>query len=331
MQAFDFTGCVHIMETNRANGGRARAAVLSADERKAVAKKAAEARWGRKATHKGSFIEDLGIDADCYVLDDEQGTAVVSMSGMSRMLGYVNDRAKSIARLLDRESVRAHLSANSLEKINNPLKFQYVDRAAKRPPFTAKGYDATVIIDVCNAVIAAGKCDPSIKSEQIASASVIIGACAKTGIRELIYKIAGYSSTKAQVIAAFRQFVQEETSKWAKEFPDELYSQWQRIYEIPVPEKGRNWEHRHLTIKQIYYPLAHSNGVLLSLLRQAKGDQRSKKLHQFLNEVGKDALRAHIWKVVGIAAGSRNREEYERAFAYAFGGQLPLEFESILE
>lgn len=307
---------------------------MSEAERIAAARKAAEARWGRKSTHKGSFLEEFGIDADCYVLDDELGTAVVTQSGLARILGFQGQRAGFLlSRFLQKQSVVECLGNIALEKIQNPFKFQYIGRGnggQNQPPFYAFGYDATVIIDICNAILAASAFDASIKKNLVASAGVIVGACAKEGIRDLIYKLAGYNSTKAQVIAAFRQFVQEEASKWAREFPDDLYSEWQRIYQIPAPIKGRHWEHRHLTVRHIYFPLARSKGVLLDLLREAKGDQRNKKLHQFLNEVGKDALRSQIWKVVGIAMGSRTRADYERSIANAFGGQLPLEFERIL-
>lgn len=312
---------------NTSAGGKARAEKLSKEERTEIAKKGALTRWGFKSHHKGSFSEDFGIDADCYVLDDELGTAVLTQRGTSKILGFSNDNGKSFTRLVNRESVKKLIAAKTLEKLENPLKFQYVCTAANTPNFVASGYDATVIIDVCNAVIKASRQDNGIAQETVANAAIIIGACAKLGIRELIYKLAGYNSTKAQVVAAFRQFVSEEASKWAKEFPDDLYEEWQRIYQIPVPERGKNWEHRHLTLRHIYTPLAKSNGRLLDLLREAKGEQRSKKLHQFLSEVGKDSLRAHIWKVVGIASGSRSKEDYERSIARAFGGQLPLDLE----
>jgi hypothetical protein len=323
------------MTTNRFKSGIARAAALTPEERHRAAKKAAEARWGRKATHKGSFLVELGVDADCYVLDDELGTAVVTQNGLARILGFRGARAgATLSRFLQKKSMLDHLGVDALEKINNPFKFQYINRGVdntENPLFSAFGYDATVIVDICNAIVSASTTDNLIRKQQVACASVILGACAKLGIRELIYKLAGYNSTKAQVIAAFRQYVMEEASKWAKEFPDELYAQWQRIYKIPAPVRGRNWEHRHLTVKYIYYPLARSNGILLQLLREAKGDQKSKRLHQFLDQIGKDALRAQIWKVVGIASGCETIEQYEKMTAKAFGGQLPLEFQAILE
>ena len=71
----------------KAKGGLARAAALSGDDRREIAKKAAVARWGLKATHKGNFKDDFGIDVDCYVLNDEQKTAVISQRGMGEAIG----------------------------------------------------------------------------------------------------------------------------------------------------------------------------------------------------------------------------------------------------
>ena len=65
-----------LFETGRARGGKARAAILSPETRQKIAKKAALARWGAKATHRGSFKDDFEIDVECYVLDDESKSAV---------------------------------------------------------------------------------------------------------------------------------------------------------------------------------------------------------------------------------------------------------------
>ena len=66
----------------KAKGGYARAAALSKSEKISIARKAAMARWAAskplRATHRGNFKEDFGIDVDCFVLDDEQKTAVIS-------------------------------------------------------------------------------------------------------------------------------------------------------------------------------------------------------------------------------------------------------------
>ena len=72
-------------------GGLARAETLSPEKTREIARRAAIARWGekrKKATHKGSFKNDFGIDVECYVLDDNQKTAVISKGGMNEVLGF---------------------------------------------------------------------------------------------------------------------------------------------------------------------------------------------------------------------------------------------------
>src|SRR6185436_18343053 len=68
-------------------GGRARAKKLSAEERKAIARNAADARWGKdlpKATHEGTLI--IGeMEIPCAVLED--GTRVLTQSGVMVALG----------------------------------------------------------------------------------------------------------------------------------------------------------------------------------------------------------------------------------------------------
>ena len=70
----------------RAAGGRAVAKNMTDEQRAARAKKGATARWGLKATHKGNFLDAIGIDIDCYVLNDAQKTAVISQRGMASAL-----------------------------------------------------------------------------------------------------------------------------------------------------------------------------------------------------------------------------------------------------
>ena len=87
-----------------AKGGLARAAALSEGERREIARKAAAARWGVRATHKGNFKDELGIDVDCYVLDDAQKTAVISQSGMARVLGLA-PRGNAFPRFLSSQGM----------------------------------------------------------------------------------------------------------------------------------------------------------------------------------------------------------------------------------
>jgi hypothetical protein len=80
-------------------GGARRAELLPANRRAEIARKAAAARWGVKASHRGNFQEQLGIDVECYVLEDDNKTAVISQTGMARALGLSSrGNALSISR-----------------------------------------------------------------------------------------------------------------------------------------------------------------------------------------------------------------------------------------
>jgi hypothetical protein len=82
----------------------------------------------------------------------------------------------------------------------------------------------------------------------IEQARIITSASAKNGIRQLVYALAGYNPTAEEVIAAFKLYVREEARDYEKEFPDQLYAEWYRLYKLPKPQKNKPWKFKHLTI-----------------------------------------------------------------------------------
>ena len=138
-------------------GGRARKDALSAEQRAEIAKKAAEARWsGRpiRATHKGNFQEKFGINVDCYVLDDQQKTAVISQSGMGKALG-LSPRGNAFPRFLESKAMSESAGAELRQKLSQPLKIQWGVGGAEQPPAVVNGFDVTLLIDVCHAILEA--------------------------------------------------------------------------------------------------------------------------------------------------------------------------------
>lgn len=281
------------------------------------------------ATHKGTFKEEFGIDVDCYVLDDDNKTAVISKSGMASALG-LSVRSNALARFASSKSIAPYLSAGVIKKLGNPLIFQwhYVS-APTPPPAEVHGYDVTLLIDICKATISA-EADGKLQSNQLhvaKNAHVIVGASAKAGIKGLVYALSGYDTTRQEVITAFKMYVQQEAREYSKEFPEELYESWYRLYEIPVPARGKPWDFKHLTIKHIYAPLAKSNGKILELTRilKAQDGDKKKKLFQFLNELGARALRIQLGRVLEMAESSESVVEYEKKIVKRFGGQQELD------
>lgn len=312
----------------RAKGGKARAEVLSMEKRREIAKSGAVARWGIKATHRGSFREDFGIDVDCYVLNDEQRTAVISQRGMGEALG-LGRYGSRLPKFVKGAVIAAYVGRELEEKLEKPLIFQGPATGANIPTTPViHGYDVTILIDVCKAIIKAQD-DGKLLARQAhiaKQAHIILNASAKAGIKGLVYALAGYDATREEIVAAFKFFVREEAREYEKEFPNQLYDEWYRLYELPRPDRNKPWKFKHLTVDQVYWPLAKSNGKILELTQaqRSRSNERYKKLHQFLSEIGVKALRQHLGQLLGLARISKDKDEYEGFFRRLFGDQLEL-------
>ncbi|HKF52553.1 MAG TPA: P63C domain-containing protein [Candidatus Acidoferrales bacterium] len=317
-----------------AKGGEARAQKLSAERRSEIARTAIQARWIKagktpmpRATHKGNFKDEFGIDVDCYVLDDTNKTAVISQRGMGEAIGFTKGGSR-FPTFIKGERIAGYLGRELREKLEQPLIFQGQPLGANIAPQPIYGYDVTILIDVCKAILAA-EADGKLTTRQARMAQqahVIVNASAKAGIKGLVYALAGYDVTKEEVIAAFKMYVREEAREYEKEFPDQLYQEWYRLYQLPKPERNKPWKFMHLTVDQVYRPLAKSGGRILELTRtQRESTQaRWKRLHQFLSEIGVKALRTHLGQLLGIARVSKSKDDYERYFEELFGEQRSL-------
>jgi hypothetical protein len=309
-------------------GGARRAEVLPPERRSEIAQRAAEKRWGKviKASHTGNFLSDFGVDVDCYVLDDATKTPVISQRGMGQAIGF-SRRGSRLSVFVNSKNMEPYIGRELREKIENPVIFQPPGAAAASPVTSrAFGYDAAILIDLCNAILVAkadGKLLGGRYDKMIEQAQIIVGASAKNGIRQLVYALAGYNPTAEEVIAAFKLYVQEEAREYEKEFPDQLYAEWYRLYQLPKPQKNKPWKFKHLTVEHVYEPLAKSNGKVYQLTQalRAASKERWKRLHQFLSEVGVKALRTQLGQTLGIAQVSETAEQYEANIRRVFKGQ----------
>lgn len=321
--------------TGKAKGAKVLAEMMTAQERTERAQKAAIARWGAKtltATHRGNFQEEFGFDIECYVLDDQNKTAVINQRGMGAALGFSSQSGGRLPAFLSGKSISPYIGLELRQKLENPIVFQGISPVSGGPSsLKLHGFDVTLLIDICKAIVAAesdGNLHPS--QRRIASqAHIILTASAKAGIKGLVYALSGYDATRDEIIRAFKLYVREEAREYEKEFPSQLYDQWYRLYGLERPERNHPWKFKHLTVSQIYAPLARSNGRIHDLMvsKRADSGSRSKKLHQFLAEVGVKALRTHLGQLLGIAQISENRQQYEKFVNQVFGEQIEMDFD----
>src|ERR1019366_5267357 len=144
-----------------ARGGRARAEKLTAQERKDIARHAAQERWQRdlpQATH-GSPDHPLRIgelEIPCYVLGD--GRRVLHQRGMVNALGMSRGSSGStggdrLAKFTAGDRLKPYVSKELIAVTENPIRFRTPTNQL------AYGYEATVLADICEAVLAARKAE----------------------------------------------------------------------------------------------------------------------------------------------------------------------------
>jgi hypothetical protein len=273
-----------------------------------------------KATHSG-ILEIGEIKIQCYVLEDR--TRVISQGGMGKALG--KSRGRDLAVFLTRKGLKPFISKQLLDDIKKPRLFI--------PPHGGKpgyAYKATVLADICEAVLkcrAEGKLKAQLK--HIATqCEILVRAFMKVGIIALVDDATEFSKLKSEYRQLFKEFIRDEAGKWEKQFPDDIYDIFYKIYELPRSENKNKHPlfFANLTRKYIYEPLAGSNGGLLKMLDEKNpilisnsGKKKRKfKFHQFLEKIGINTLQQHMWQLIGIGKASSNKNSFNRNFNRTF-------------
>ncbi len=268
-----------------------------------------------------------GIPIDCYVLEDE--TRVLSQRGMFKGLGVKrggprNDNEPSntgaeIPRFASQKWLKPFIDSDLELALKSPIFFQ--------PPtgHMGYGYPATVLVDVCDAILEAEKNGATGKPQSgiVENAFSLIRGLAKVGIIALVDEATGYQEMRAKNALAdiLESFLSDYRQKWVKTFPDEFYKQ---IYRL----RGWNWDgsaQRPGTIGSwtnnfVYDRLAPT---LTDELRHKNptnsNGERLSKHHQWFNpEYGHPLLKEHISGVIALMRASSTWDGFKRSLDRAY-------------
>jgi len=306
----------------RAIGGHARMEKLSGKERAMQAKRAAAARWSgtiKQATH-GSDDHPLkigDIELPCYVLED--GTRVLSQRGMIGGLGMSSGSAREggadrLASFLQGKAISPFVSSDLMALIDNPIKFRHP--GGGNPAY---GYPATILADVCDAVLAARKSGALQKQqEHIAEqCEILVRGFARVGIIALVDEATGYQADRARDALAkiLENFIAKELQPWVQTFPVDYYREIFRLRGLPFPTDTvrRPQYFGKLTNDIVYKRLAP--GVLDELKRvtpkDGEGRLRHKLFQRLTTNKGYPKLREHLGSVVAIMKLSKTYDDFK--------------------
>lgn len=302
--------------TGKAIGGKARAASLSSEDRSSIAKKAAESRWASGPTLSATHGDDehplrIGdIEIPCYVLEDE--TRVLSQRGVITSLG-MGSGADRLAAFAGGKGISPYISSELAAAIRSPIKF--------RPPrggAAAYGYPATILADLCEAVLAARKAGALMpqQSHIAEQCEILVRGLARVGIIALVDEATGYQKDRsANALAKILEaFIAKELQPWVRTFPADYYEELFRLRGLPFPTTSvqRPQYFGVLTNDIVYKRLAP--GVLDELKKVTDRNEEGRPKHKFFQKlttnVGYPKLREHLGAVVAVMKLSDTYQDF---------------------
>lgn len=257
---------------------------------------------------------------ECYVLED--GTRVFSGNGLQKALQFPQSAGGSaLVSMLN----TGLLSEKLTDDIKNKLisRKEFIRPGAGGKLSTTYGYDATLLIDICNLLIECrelGILTPK-QEEYARTAQIIISSVAKVGIIGLIDEATGYQHEreKDELQKLLRKYIAEELLPWQKRFPDIFYKELFRLngWDYTLGNiKKRPGVIGTWTNKLIYEQLP--KGVLENLKDKTPKSEAGNTLaryHQSLTpDIGEPHLTAQINKVITLFQLSDNMKHMWQQF-----------------
>jgi len=319
------------METDEINGkaigGKARAASLSVEERKHIARKAAQARWSVDmpvASHEGDFPIGESM-LSCANLPD--GRRVITQATFLKAIGRSRSPKAGTGVLSTVDELPFFLQANvikpfiSEELAESTTPIFYKTKNGKK----CVGYDATLLPKVAEVYLkyrdyclAKNGEIPKQQAHIIYASDVLMRGLAHVGIIALVDEATGYQKDRARddLAKILEAFVAKELQPWVKAFPSDFYEQMFRLRGLPYPGNGikRPQYFGHLTNDVVYRRLAP--GVLQELKANAEKNEKGKikhRLHQKLTQdMGHPKLKELIISVTTVMKLSNGWKDFKQ-------------------
>jgi hypothetical protein len=327
-------------------GGRARATVLSAEERREIARVAARARWGKHPEDDDTAALDKAIPDENELPPFAQPTGgfqraqegsnlPFSMFQGTIRFGQIEAECHVLSDLkrvfTQREVVRVisdgRESGNLQRYLNrNPLLGEHYDRAQTInfvvPPnqSVAIGYDAELLIEICDKYLEArllGLLKPS-QTKLAKQSEIVTRVCAKIGIIALIDEATGFQEVRAKQALQLKlqAFIADELQDWARMFPDEFWFQLARLEGVRYSPRSRPLRWGKYIMMFVYDSVDEDVGK--ELRAKNPNPRFLRNHHQWLKKHGKEKVHDQIERVITIMKLCDDMNEFRAKFARVF-------------
>lgn len=276
------------------------------------------------------------LEIPCYVLDN--GVRVFSGRGIQKAIGYDSKSGQWMNSFCKMDGVSSYLCAgdNSIsERLSKPIKFKRNNAGGSQS--TANGYEVTILVDICSAIIDANRAGVFNNDVIVQNADIIIRSVAKVGIIALVDEATGYQHDREndELQKILKAYISEELLPWQKRFPDIFYKELFRL---------NGWDYTVNGIKKrpgiigkwtntfVYEELP--SGMLEELKKKtpkSESGNRTNRYHQLLTtDIGEPNLEKQINKVITLFQVSDNMKQFcenFRKMKMRQIGQMELPFE----
>jgi hypothetical protein len=304
-----------------AEGGHARAEKLTPEERTAIARAGAAARWNfPKATHTGK-LHIGGVEIPCAVLDD--GTRVLTQRGFSVALGRYKNPNKNGAIVnlpvfLTAKNLTPYID-DDLARSATEIKFRLAEGSGGLNGNIALGYRATLLQEVCNIYLRAKHAGALMKSqEHIADRCLILlNGLATVGIIALVDEATGYqyARLKDELQRILEKYISKELARYSRVFEEDFYKNIYRLkgWHYDPTSNKRTHALAHVTVDLTY------NRIHPDLLKELKETRKTKgrpghQLHRWLTtdpEGGHPRLKQHAEGVTALLSVAPTWKQFE--------------------
>jgi hypothetical protein len=322
---------------NAAKGGRARASVLTDEQKKAIASNAARARWGKSVDQQASEDADLSEESEEASVPSHpsDGMPMALFPGKMDLGGtsctvYVLDNRKRVMAQREVVSVLTGITKGGLDRYLHALR-DFLDPEAIlsqaiqfKIPGTGNvgnGYEATLLLDICDAYLRArdaGAMTTPAQQNLAKRAEIVTRACAKVGIIALIDEATGYQQfrEKQELQLKLQAFIAEDMQEWARMFQPEFWFELARLEGIHYSPKSRPLRWGKYIMAFVYDAIDEDVG---KELRSKNPDPHFKQNHhQWLKDFGRQKVHDQIERVITIMKLCDNMQDFRTKFARVF-------------
>lgn len=131
---------------------------------------------GLQALERFSFKKSLGINAECYCLNDADKSIVITTKSIATLLAF-DKKTFVLNELVD--SLKPYLDKKAIANSKAPIQF---NAALTGKSVIEDGYDISLLVSICFAIIDNGTRE---KDKTLANAKLFVRSIAKSGVNGL--------------------------------------------------------------------------------------------------------------------------------------------------